>query len=231
MQARHAHGESEAGTELLDLPEPADLEVTGGTQAGSTATTGTDVFETADGAALLSDPFADDLDDKLKARRKLRFNAKSTMVLTALVLVTAGFLAGAQVQKHYGVTTSASGTGMPGAGNFPGMGASGFARGNQNGFGQNGSGQSGAAQRDGQSGAQGGGTGSATTGTVKMVDGNTVYVQTADGRTVIVHTSPSTSVQIGQKGTLGDIAAGAQITVEGQAGTDGAVTASKVTRN
>lgn len=222
MQARHAHGESEAGTELLDLPEPADLEVTGGTAAA-----GTDVFETADGAALLSDPFADDLGDKLKSRKRLRLNAKSTVVLAALVLLTAGFLAGAQVQKHYGVATPAGARG-PGGWN---MGASGFNRGSQGGagqpWGQNGS-QQGGAQGGGAPGSAAGGV---TTGTVKMVDGNTVYVTTSDGKTVIVRTSSSTNVQIGQKGALTDITAGAQITVEGQTGTDGALTASKVTKN
>src|SRR5262249_61246356 len=57
-----------------------------------------------------------------------------------------------------------------------------------------------------------------TTGTVKLVDGTTVYVQTADGTVVTVRTSGSTTVQVAQNGALSDLTPGARGSVEGSAG-------------
>jgi cytochrome c-type biogenesis protein CcmE len=43
-----------------------------------------------------------------------------------------------------------------------------------------------------------------------------------------VKTNGSTSVQVAQNGALSDLTPGAQVTVEGAAGSDGTVTATKV---
>jgi hypothetical protein len=69
-----------------------------------------------------------------------------------------------------------------------------------------------------------------TTGTVKFLDGNTVYVQTADGKIVTVRTSGSTAVQVTSNGALGDLGPGAPVNIEGSATGDGVVNATRVTK-
>src|SRR5213592_4736179 len=64
---------------------------------------------------LADDPFADDLDEQLAAREPRRWATRTTLVLAGLALLVGGFLAGAQTQKHFGVTASA-GTGRGQAG-------------------------------------------------------------------------------------------------------------------
>jgi hypothetical protein len=65
-----------------------------------------------------------------------------------------------------------------------------------------------------------------TTGTVKLVDGSTLYVQTADGAVV---TGPDTTVGTLTPKALKDLAAGAAVTVTGAAAADGTVAATTVT--
>src|SRR5207248_10869555 len=100
------------------------------------------------------DPFGDDLTEQLAARAPRRLANRATVVLAGLVLVIGGFVAGAQVEKNFGRMPSATPTALPtGAGRFAG----------------------------GAGGAGGGAApsptgGGATTGTVKFVDGTTVYI-------------------------------------------------------
>jgi hypothetical protein len=158
---------------------------------------------------LATDPFDDDLTEQLAERAPRRLANRGTFVLGVLVLLVGGFVAGAQVQKHWGTAPAAQASNP--FGNFPRTGASGFP---------------GAAP----GAVAGGGGGGATTGTVKLVDGNTVYIQTADGNTVTIKTSGTTSVQVSQAGSLKDLKAGATVSVEGQTGSDGTVTATRITK-
>jgi hypothetical protein len=176
---------------------------------------------------LSADPFADDLSEQLAAREPRRYFSRATAILAALVLATGGFLAGAQVQKHWGVSsgTTAAGAGA-GAGNNAAAGA-GFAGGGQR---AGRGGQNGTAAPGASTGTQGA-TSNTTTGTVKYVDGTTIYVTTPDGQTVTVRTTPSTAVSVSQKGALTDLAVGAQVTVEGAPGDAGVVNATKLTKN
>jgi hypothetical protein len=145
---------------------------------------------------------------------------RGTLVLGGVALILAGFLGGALVQKNYGTAATASG-----AGARAGAGAGGFA-GRGTGAGAYGGGFTGGTP----GGTTGGATAAAaTTGTVKLVDGDTIYVQTAAGTVVTVKTSGSTTVQTATKGTVKDVKAGQSITVQGAAGTDGTVTATSVT--
>jgi hypothetical protein len=165
---------------------------------------------------LAADPFADDLAEQLEERAPRRIANRGTVVLGVLALLVVGFLAGAQVQKHWGKTSTQSGSPFGNQnGGGPRAGASGFP-----GFGN----------QNGATSGTGGTAGAATTGTVKLVDGNTVYIQTADGNTVTIKTSGSTSVQVSQAGSVKDLKAGATVSVEGQTGSDGAVTATRITR-
>jgi hypothetical protein len=167
-----------------------------------------------DDVNLAEDPFADDLSDQLDAVAPKQWVSRTTIALAALVLLVGGFVAGAQVQKHWGTSANSaqSGTGNPFA-NLAGGGAAG----------------GGFAGRNGASAGATSGTGG-TTGTVKLVDGNTIYITTADGQTVIVKTSGTTTVQTSQAGSLKDLTAGSSVTVQGQTGSDGSVTATRITK-
>src|SRR5690242_11310828 len=177
-------------------------------------------FEAAD-ADLANDPFADDLDNELAARATRRLANRTTTVLFGLLLLVGGFLAGAQVQKHWGAVPASSnsnagnGTGGAGAGNLAGGGFAGR-NGANGGTGANGSNATSSSNN-------------AMTGTVKLVDGTTVYIQLANGDVVTVKTSGSTSVQVAQAGSLSQLTPGTQVTVEGQSGGQGIVNATKVT--
>jgi hypothetical protein len=165
---------------------------------------------------LSEDPFADDLSERLDAVAPRRWTSRTTVALAGLVLVVGGFVAGVQVQKHWGTPAGtgaqsnsplASGTNPFAGGNFGG------------GTGRTGTGGTGAA-----SAAAG------TTGTVKLIDGTTVYLTTADGQTLIVKTTPSTSVNVNQAGSLKDLAPGATVTIQGQTGSDGSMSATNITK-
>lgn len=170
----------------------------------------------ADGIDLDAAPLDDDLAEQLAARAPKRWANRATVVLAGLVLLVGGFLGGVQVQKHFG--KSSAQTNNPFANSAAARNALGR-------FGGTGTGQGGT----GQTGATGqGGTGAATTGTVKLVDGTTVYIQTASGDTVTVKTGSNTSVQV--NGALKDLATGSTVSIQGQTGTDGTVTATSITK-
>ncbi len=162
---------------------------------------------------LSEDPFADDLAEQLQAAAPRRWATRTTLVLAGLVLLVGGFVAGAQVQKQWGGTGTASTAGAGGRGTgFPQAGAS-FPAGL---FGRG----------QGTGGTTTGGN--STTGTVKLVDGTTVYITTAAGQTVIVKTDGSTTVET--PGALSNLTAGSTVTVQGTTASDGSVTASRITK-
>ena len=193
----------------------------------------------ADAAALVDapevdlseDPFADDLSERLDAVAPRRWTSRTTLALSGLVLLISGFVGGAQVQKHWGTAANT-------ASNRPGVvlpSGNPFAGGNFGNFGGRGGGNGG-----GNGGGTGGGTGGSggnatsaaagTTGTVKLVDGTTVYLTTPDGQTVIVKTTPSTTVNVNQPGALKDLTPGATVTIQGQNASDGSVNATSITK-
>jgi hypothetical protein len=152
----------------------------------------------------------DDLSTELEAAAPLQLVNRVTVGLAGLVLALGGFIAGVQVQKS---------TGTPAASADPRVNFG--AGGPDGGFGQNPGGGENSGTQDRAA--------SLTTGTVKLVDGTTVYVETADGTVVTVRTSTGTAVQLAQTAKVSDLKTGATVTVEGAAGTDGVVTATKVT--
>jgi hypothetical protein len=169
----------------------------------------------------------DGLAEELAHAAPKRWWNRGTVVLAGLVLLAGGFVGGVQVQKNWGSTTPSRGSGFPAGGFAAGANAGGAGR-----YG-GGTGRGGFTQGGGTA-PQGGGTqaapaSSGTTGTVKLVDGSTIYVQTSDGNVVTVNTDGKTAVSAASKATLKSIKAGQKVTVQGAAGSDGTVTATSVT--
>jgi hypothetical protein len=146
---------------------------------------------------------------------------RGTLVLGAVALLLAGFLGGLQVQKHWGTaaTASSNGAGFAGLNRNAGGGYQGYP----------GAGRAGGGFGNGTGAAPSATAAAATTGTVKLVDGSTIYVQTPDGTVVTVKTTGTTTVQSAAKSSLKNLKAGQTVTVQGPAGTDGTVTATSVT--
>jgi hypothetical protein len=163
---------------------------------------------------LAEPPLDDDLNERIAKAAPRRLANRATFVLAGLARLGVGFVGGAQVQKSYGTAPAASGAG----GANPAALASAFAR-------NGGQFPGGGAQGNG--GGAGTGARGGVTGTVKLVDGTTVYVQTADGQTVIVKTSDKTTVST--PGALKDLTAGSTVTIQGQQA-DGSVTATSITK-
>lgn len=178
-----------------------------------------DDFPTQEAPRLEDEAFDDDLEEQLRALAPRKIATRTTLVLAGIVLVVAGFLGGIFTQKEFGSTSggsSDSGTSRNVAG---GAAASAMA-----------------GQRGGASGApvaQGGqdsSEGSTTTGTVKKVDGTTVYIETSDGTTITVKTTTETTVESTETSSLSELAVGTEITVEGT-GTETTINATKVTKD
>jgi hypothetical protein len=156
-----------------------------------------------------------DVDDGLAAALAAaapgRWWNRGTVVLGAVLLLLGGFLAGVQVQQTWGHTTGAKS--RTGAGQQAGR-----AGGPRGGFPTGAAGVPGAASAP-----------RSTTGTVKLIDGTTVYLQTADGTVVTVRTGGDTVVSTARAGSLKDLEAGDTVSVQGGVGADGTVTATNLT--
>jgi hypothetical protein len=145
----------------------------------------------------------DDLTSAIAAAAPKRWWNRTTLALLGLALAVGGFLGGVQAQERWGSSSSAgpATTFPPGAG----MPSGGFG------------------------GARPGAAASDTTGTVKLVDGTTIYVETDAGETVTVRTNDTTTVKLAQTVTLDQLTTGQQVTVQGEADPEGIVTAATVT--
>jgi hypothetical protein len=171
---------------------------------------------------LNTSPFDGDLSEELDAAPKPRRRLPSvTVFLGAGVLIVGGFVGGVQADRHWGAKPSSNASDL----------LSQFARragqnGGGLGVGALGGGQTGGG-RQGTGTGQGQGGGSGTTGTVKLVDGSTIWVQTPNGL-VRVKTTGSTKVTVAKKSTAKALKAGSPVTVQGSTGQDGTVTATSV---
>jgi hypothetical protein len=175
----------------------------------------------------------DDLAHALAARPSHRRWPGITAFLGAAVLVSGGFLGGVLTQKHEGPSSTGSGNAASLAAAFgrtrtgtgtTGAGAAGTGTTGAAGTGATGANAGGAATGGGAAG------GGSTIGTVKLVDGSTVYVTTTDGSIVKVTTSKATTIKVTKDGTAEDLAPGTAVVVQGTAGADGVVKATTVTQ-
>ncbi|NUP44742.1 MAG: hypothetical protein HOY76_48875 [Streptomyces sp.] len=205
----------DSGTDLLPLvPE----EGTGGivVQRGSEVVEGRGGLPALRPEDVLAEPpDARDISAELAAppRRKLPW---LTLALSACIVAAGAFIGGVYVEKHHLNGSGSSGNPFSALGNSrTGTGAT---AGTGRGFGGTGAG----------TGA--GGTASGLTfGTVKLVDGNTIYVTDAQGNTVKVTTSGSTKVTESKEGKVSDLKPGQTVTIRGTTGSSGDVTATTVT--
>jgi hypothetical protein len=167
-----------------------------------------------DPMALLSTPVADDdLTAALARRPKVRLPSL-TLTLTAVAVASLGFLGGALVGKHFGSSSSAS--------------ASAFAR-----FALASPGAGSTSSSTGFAGRSGlfGGSGGATVGTIKLVDGNIVYVQTEAGDIIQVSTSAATKITVSSSAPVKDLLPGETIIVEGSKKANGSIAATSISQN
>jgi hypothetical protein len=167
---------------------------------------------------VLSSPL--DNDDELTAVLTRRPRAKLpslTLVLVSLVVASAGFLGGIVVGKHYGSSGSAASAFSRFA-----AGASATAR----------TGSGSGAGLGGRGGGAGGefAAGNATIGTIKLIDGSTVYVQTPIGDIVQVSTSAGTKVTASSTVRVKDLQPGETVIVEGSKNSTGGVTATSISQ-
>jgi hypothetical protein len=165
----------------------------------------------------LSSPLDDGEDLTAVLTRRPRAKLPSlTLVLAAVVVASAGFLGGALVGKHYG--SSGSGGLAAEFSRFAGARASASA-------------SPGAGTGSGFAG-RGGlfGSGNATIGTIKLVDGSVVYVQTAEGDIVQVATSAGTKVTVSSTVPVKDLQPGETVIVEGSKNSSGAIAATSISQ-
>jgi hypothetical protein len=139
-------------------------------------------------------------------------------VLAAIVVASAGFLVGALVGKHYGGSSS---------GNLAGA-FGGFAARPTTSGGSAGGGAGSGSGTGGRTGLFGGGN--ATVGTIKLIDGATVYVQTAAGDIVQVATSAGTKVTVSSTVPVKDLQPGETVIVMGSKNSSGAIAATSISQ-
>jgi hypothetical protein len=168
--------------------------------------------ETAGTATSSFDLDAMGLGPPTKVRRRGKID-KWTRILAVAVVLLLVFNIGVRMghASRPKAATPAGGAGAAGAG--AGAGAKGTGGGAVGG--------AGAASGDA-------GVKPATTGTVKVIDGNAVYVSQPDGTTKKVVTNDSTRYTRTAPSTLRDVQPGDKVSVEGTPAPDGSVNATRV---
>ena len=163
---------------------------------------------------VLSSPLGDGSDITAVLTRRPRAKLPSlTLVLAAIVVASAGFLGGALVGKHYGSSGSSAAAAFS---RFAGARASAS------------TGAGSGSSASGRTGAFG--AGNATVGTIKLIDGSTVYVQTTAGDIVQVATSAGTKVTVSSTVPVTSLRPGQTVIVEGSKNSSGAVAATSISQ-
>ncbi|MGK4582234.1 hypothetical protein [Kitasatospora sp. HPMI-4] len=161
---------------------------------------------------LATAPDTRDISAELAAppRRKLPW---LTLALAGAAIAVFSFAGGVWYEQGNGKSGTTQQAGQRGPG---------FGGGGQGGYGQGGGGR--------RAGGQGGPGGAGfTRGTVKSVDGSTVYLTDASGNTVKVTTGDSTKVQLSKEGKVSDLQPGQSVTVMGTPDSSGGYAATQLT--
>jgi hypothetical protein len=170
-------------------------------------------------------PAGDEADEEwvVRATRGIRL-AVPVAALLAVALVAAGFWGGAVVEKRHGSS----------GGSIAGLAAR--FRAGRAGAGGASTSTTSTTSTTGVAGAGGFGFGgggfaasSAATGTISVVDGDTLYILSATGSLVKVTLSPSTTITRNAQATPVDLRPGDTVVVQGTTGTSGNVAATSVT--
>ena len=201
---------------MLGRRRTEDPDTEPGTRArgrhGSDAVTTTVV----DPMDLLSTPLSDgDLTAALARRPRVHLPSL-TLTLTMVVVAGLGVLGGIFLGEHYG---SSSGSAASSFRAFAGAAATPSA---------------GSTSSSSSFAGRGGGAlfgGGGTFGTIKLVDGNIVYVQTATGDIVQVSTSAATKVTISASAPVKDLLPGETVIVEGTKNANGSIAATSISQN
>jgi hypothetical protein len=159
---------------------------------------------------LPPDYFADDGETLVLPRR--RGFSRSNIVLAVLTIGAGAFLVGAEVQKHWGVSSGSSGTG------------SGFA-----GFAARRAGASGTSTTSGSASRGAFGGGGFTAGSVIAIKGNVLYITDTSGNTVKIVAPTTTRVSRTVTSSVKAINPGDTVVVTGTAQKNGEIEATSIT--
>ena len=154
--------------------------------------------------------------DLLPAQRR-KGVPRATAILGVGLLAAATFLAGIEAQKQWGGSSSSAGLGARGAafGAGAGTGTTGANGGTQGARGTGG-------------GFFGRGGGGFTAGTVKLVQGSTIYVTTTNGNVVKVSVPSSTAITKSVTTKLSGVHPGDTVTAIGTTSSDGVIKATSL---
>jgi len=169
---------------------------------------------TVDHVDLDSDPFADDLSAQLTSVARPWHN-RATVILAALALLVGGFLGGVLVEKNYGQSAAATSAADRRAA------LAGLLGGGNGGFNRRGA--SAAPSSSASPAAE------SSTGTIKLIDGTTVYLSLASGDVLTVRTSAATKITVGSVTKVSGLKVGQKIVVTGATDSSGNVTAVSIT--
>lgn len=156
--------------------------------------------------------------------------SRVTVLLVAGILAVLAFIGGAQVQQHYGGTSTGAVAGAA-AGGFAARGG-----GTPGGFGNVGGGAAPGGQGGGVGGAAGGastgGTATAATpvavGTVTKVSGTSLTIKNLGGKSVKITVPEGATITLVAGKGLTTLKTGVTVSVAGEVAADGAVTATSV---
>ena len=163
-------------------------------------------------------------ESELPPRPRRRLLTPVPLALMGVLLTACGFIGGVLVEKGESSSSSSSSGAAGLASRFAALraGATGAAGA------RSGSGASSGGSFFGGSSSAGGGFTRPTAGTVAYLDGSTLYVTNAEGNTVKVKTSAGTTVNKTVKSSVKGIHPGETVTVVGETGSGGAVTAESI---
>lgn len=167
---------------------------------------GTLTLPVEDTAALPLDELVPDEDEEwvTQTRHGIRF-AVPIAAMLAILFVAAGFWGGVTLEKNHGASGSAASL------------ASRFR-----------SARSGTTSTTGASGFGGFTSSSAATGTISVVDGNTLYILTSTGALVKVTLSKTTTITRNADSTAPNLRPGDTVTVQGTTASNGNVSATSI---
>jgi Flp pilus assembly protein TadG len=157
--------------------------------------------------------------EELPRRPRRRLLAPLPLALIAVLLTACGFIGGVLVEKGQGSSSSSPASGGARAARLAALLGGAAATGSS----------AGSAAAQGAFPGAGGASAGRAVGQVAYLDGSTIYVTGAEGNTVKVSTSAATTVNKTVKSSVGAVHPGETVTVRGNPGTGGSISAETIT--